>query len=262
MRSRRSPTHSRACSKRPLSSLSGHGAGAEAGGASPATAAAARASGRSVSSSARPSASTARTSGRRSRSGCPSSSSTLSPWSNSSGSGRLGLLLAAAVLISLSYVGAVALVTGAPLRSRSALLAYAIGVLVFLPFPAARHDLRASGPRLARAPRPLGARGTPRAHSELALRSSAGTDSREWTTCTCSAVSRRSHSSSSSRSSACTSCCASSRRTRARARRHFASLRRLAARLPRQRDPLRRPGGSVTLARPANEGVRCRPTSC
>ena len=56
-------------------------------------------------------------------------------WSNSSDTGRLGLVLAAALLVSLSYVGAVALVTGAPLRSRSALLAYAIGVLVFLPFP-------------------------------------------------------------------------------------------------------------------------------
>ena len=56
-------------------------------------------------------------------------------WGNSSGTGRIGLVLAAALLISLSYVGAVALVTGAPLRSRSALLAYAIGVLVFLPFP-------------------------------------------------------------------------------------------------------------------------------
>lgn len=56
-------------------------------------------------------------------------------WSDSSGSGRVGLVLAAALLISLSYVAAVALVTGAPLRSRSALLAYAIGVVVFLPFP-------------------------------------------------------------------------------------------------------------------------------
>jgi len=56
-------------------------------------------------------------------------------WSDSSGTGRLGLVLAAALLISLSYVGAAALVTGAPLRSRSALRAYAIGVLVFLPFP-------------------------------------------------------------------------------------------------------------------------------
>ena len=56
-------------------------------------------------------------------------------WSNSSGSGRLGLVLAAALLISSSYVGAVALVTGAPLRSRSALRAYGIGVVVFLPFP-------------------------------------------------------------------------------------------------------------------------------
>jgi predicted permease len=56
-------------------------------------------------------------------------------WSNSSGQARLGLVLAAALLISLSYVGAVALVTSAPLRSRSALLAYVLGVLVFLPFP-------------------------------------------------------------------------------------------------------------------------------
>ena len=56
-------------------------------------------------------------------------------WSNSSGTGRLGLVLAAALLISSSYVGAVALVTGASLRSRSALRAYGIGILVFLPFP-------------------------------------------------------------------------------------------------------------------------------
>ena len=56
-------------------------------------------------------------------------------WSNSSGSGRVGLILAAALLISFSYVGAAARVTGASLRSCSALRAYAIGVLVFLPFP-------------------------------------------------------------------------------------------------------------------------------
>ena len=38
--------------------------------------------------------------------------------------------------------------------------------------------------------------------------------------------------------------------------------RRLAARLPRQRDPLRRPEGSVRFARRPTKGVRCRPTSC
>jgi hypothetical protein len=56
-------------------------------------------------------------------------------WGDTSGAGRVELVLASALLISVSYVAAAALVTGAPLRSRSALIAYVIGVLVFLPFP-------------------------------------------------------------------------------------------------------------------------------
>ena len=56
-------------------------------------------------------------------------------WGDTSRAGRPELVLASALLISLSYVAGVALVTGAPLRSRSALVAYGIGVLVFLPFP-------------------------------------------------------------------------------------------------------------------------------
>ena len=129
-------------------------------------------------------------------------------WSNSSGAGRLGLVLAAALLISLSYVGAVALVTGAPLRSRSALLAYAIGVLVFLPFPVLVTIFVLPGLAWLA----LVGLSVPAAlveHLGFAPRSSAGLDSGEPTTSTCSAVSRRSHSSSSSRSSACTSCFAS-----------------------------------------------------
>jgi hypothetical protein len=39
------------------------------------------------------------------------------------------------LLLTLSYVGACALVTGKSLRSRSALVAYVVGVLVFIPFP-------------------------------------------------------------------------------------------------------------------------------
>lgn len=42
---------------------------------------------------------------------------------------------AGALLVTLSYVAACAIVTGAPLRSRNALVAYTIGVLVFIPFP-------------------------------------------------------------------------------------------------------------------------------
>jgi hypothetical protein len=38
-------------------------------------------------------------------------------------------------LVTLSYVAACSLVTGAPLRSRNALVAYLVGVLVFIPFP-------------------------------------------------------------------------------------------------------------------------------
>ena len=56
-------------------------------------------------------------------------------WTGGLGSGRLALVPVSAVLLSISYVAASALVTGTPLRSESAAVAYAIAVLVFLPFP-------------------------------------------------------------------------------------------------------------------------------
>jgi len=40
-----------------------------------------------------------------------------------------------AVVATASYVVAVSVVTGAPLRTRAALIAYLVGVLVFVPFP-------------------------------------------------------------------------------------------------------------------------------
>jgi hypothetical protein len=43
--------------------------------------------------------------------------------------------VAGGLLITLSYVAACAIVNGRPLRTRSALVAYVTGVLVFIPFP-------------------------------------------------------------------------------------------------------------------------------
>ncbi|MGI8862020.1 MAG: hypothetical protein ACR2GV_04770 [Gaiellaceae bacterium] len=51
------------------------------------------------------------------------------------GSGQIVAAAAGALLITLSYVVACSLVTETPLRSRNAVVAYAIGVLVFAPFP-------------------------------------------------------------------------------------------------------------------------------
>jgi hypothetical protein len=42
---------------------------------------------------------------------------------------------AGGLLVTLGYVAACALVTGAPLRTRHAVVAYVVGVLVFVPFP-------------------------------------------------------------------------------------------------------------------------------
>ncbi len=56
-------------------------------------------------------------------------------WKGPSGDLRLGLLPVTALLISLSYVAAVALVMGAPLRGKHAIVAYVVAVLVFLPVP-------------------------------------------------------------------------------------------------------------------------------
>jgi hypothetical protein len=48
---------------------------------------------------------------------------------------QLAVTGASALLVTLSYVAACTFVIGAPLRSKSALVAYAVGVVVFLPFP-------------------------------------------------------------------------------------------------------------------------------
>jgi hypothetical protein len=52
-----------------------------------------------------------------------------------SGIGKAAVAAGGGVLFSLSYVGACAIVLERPFRSRAALVAYAIGVLVFIPFP-------------------------------------------------------------------------------------------------------------------------------
>jgi hypothetical protein len=51
------------------------------------------------------------------------------------GPGRLLIPVGGALLLSLTYVGACALVLEKPFRRRAALVAYAVGVLVFAPFP-------------------------------------------------------------------------------------------------------------------------------
>jgi apolipoprotein N-acyltransferase len=56
-------------------------------------------------------------------------------WVAPDGPERLVVAAASGVLISLSYVGACVIVLERPLRRRESLVAYAIGVLVFLPFP-------------------------------------------------------------------------------------------------------------------------------
>jgi hypothetical protein len=56
-------------------------------------------------------------------------------WARPSGDLRLALLPLTALLISLSYVLALGLVTGTSLRSRSAVVAYCLAVVLFLPVP-------------------------------------------------------------------------------------------------------------------------------
>jgi hypothetical protein len=51
------------------------------------------------------------------------------------GVGKAAVAAGGGLLLSLSYVGACAIVLERPLRTRAALVAYAIGVLVFIPFP-------------------------------------------------------------------------------------------------------------------------------
>ncbi|HSI97091.1 MAG TPA: hypothetical protein VK926_01915, partial [Gaiellaceae bacterium] len=56
-------------------------------------------------------------------------------WSVPSSASRYVVAPAAAVLVTLAYVAACAIVTGAPLRSRNGFVAYVTGLLVFVPFP-------------------------------------------------------------------------------------------------------------------------------
>jgi predicted membrane protein len=66
--------------------------------------------------------------------GLPVAAVNLLVWSAPEGAARYAIAPAAALLVTLAYVGACSLVTGAPLRSRSGLVAYATGLLVFVPF--------------------------------------------------------------------------------------------------------------------------------
>jgi hypothetical protein len=52
-----------------------------------------------------------------------------------SGLGQVAVAAGGALLLSASYVLACAVVSGKPLRSRAALVAYVVGVAVFVPFP-------------------------------------------------------------------------------------------------------------------------------
>ncbi len=56
-------------------------------------------------------------------------------WQRSSDSLRYAVLPLTAVLISISYVMAVGLVNGVPVRSRRGVLAYLVAVVIFLPVP-------------------------------------------------------------------------------------------------------------------------------
>jgi hypothetical protein len=56
-------------------------------------------------------------------------------WRRSSGDLGLAILPLTALLVSISYVLAVGLINGVPVRSRQGALAYAVAVLIFLPFP-------------------------------------------------------------------------------------------------------------------------------
>ena len=56
-------------------------------------------------------------------------------WGDGSGDRRLLIAPLSALLLPVSYVAASALVMERPLRTRSAFVAYVVGVLVFIPFP-------------------------------------------------------------------------------------------------------------------------------
>jgi hypothetical protein len=56
-------------------------------------------------------------------------------WKSPSGGQRLAVLPATALLVSLSYVAAVAVVLGTPLWRKHTIVAYLVAVVVFLPVP-------------------------------------------------------------------------------------------------------------------------------
>ena len=56
-------------------------------------------------------------------------------WKGPGGNERLALLPVTALLVSLSYVAAVAFVLGTPLLRKQSLVAYLVAVIVFLPVP-------------------------------------------------------------------------------------------------------------------------------
>ena len=56
-------------------------------------------------------------------------------WARPAGDGSVALIPLTALLISLSYVLAIGLVTGADVRSRHGVVAYLVAVIVFLPVP-------------------------------------------------------------------------------------------------------------------------------
>ena len=56
-------------------------------------------------------------------------------WKSPEGAERLATMPLTALLVSVSYVAAVVLVTGAPFRRKPAILAYVIAVLIFIPVP-------------------------------------------------------------------------------------------------------------------------------
>jgi hypothetical protein len=56
-------------------------------------------------------------------------------WKSPSGGQRLAVLPATALLVSLSYVAAVALVLGTPLWRKHTIVAYIVAVVVFVPVP-------------------------------------------------------------------------------------------------------------------------------
>ncbi len=172
---------------------------------------------------------------------------------------RLALLPLTALLVSISYVLAVGLVNGVPVRSRRGVVAYVVAVLVFLPVPLLVAVFILPGlvwlslfglavPAVL--VEGLGVRAAFRRGLALARVDFVHVLGGLATLALVVIISQfslyfvlREY--------------ADNTRMIAAA---LAVARRLAGRLPRERAALRRPGGSVTLARGSTKGVRCRPT--